>query len=193
MLSNVGVYSIISLPKLNSSTSTLQRPWKLEKSWRTSLSQHPARSWILLTVCFKCSKLLTCYRKGYSCASRWSEIDWRASFVRPVWCVALTYAANLVLQDAIERIFLGHRFGDVPKGTYIVRGENVVLMGEIDLDKEDQDSQSVASSIPESAVPQLLEALADENDFKAKFEKRRAAVLRRERGFSGEGAEGDSY
>lgn len=98
-----------------------------------------------------------------------------------------------MLQDAIERVYLGHRFGDVPKGTYVVRGENVVLIGEIDLDKEDHIPQSVASSIPESAIPQLLEALSDENVYKAKYEKRRAAVLRRERGFSDEGAEGDSY
>lgn len=101
--------------------------------------------------------------------------------------------ANLVLQDAVERIFLGHRYGDVPKGTFIVRGENVVLMGEIDLEKEENIPASIASSIPSTAVPQLLETLAAENEYKAKWEQRRAAVLRRERGFSGEGAEGDSY
>ena len=33
---------------------------------------------------------------------------------------------------------MGNRYGDVPKGLYIVRGENVVLMGEIDLDREDE-------------------------------------------------------
>ncbi|WFD19560.1 hypothetical protein MCAP1_001794 [Malassezia caprae] len=84
-------------------------------------------------------------------------------------------------------------YGDVPKGLYIVRGENVVLMGEIDLDKEDEIPQTVASSIPSSAIPQLLEALAAENEYKDKWEQRRTAVLRRERGFSGEGVEGDSY
>lgn len=101
--------------------------------------------------------------------------------------------ANLVLQEAIERIFVGNRYGDVPKGTFIVRGENVVLMGEIDLDKEDNVSPSVASSIPESALPQLLEAHAAENFTKSQSEQRKAAMLRSLRGFSGEGAEGDSY
>lgn len=66
-------------------------------------------------------------------------------------------------------------------------------MGEIDLDKEDNVSPSVASSIPESAVPQLLEAHAAENVTKSKLEQRKAAMLRSTRGFSGEGAEGDSY
>lgn len=102
-------------------------------------------------------------------------------------------AANLVLQEAIERIFVGNRYGDVPKGTFIVRGENVVLMGEIDLDKEDNVSPSVASSIPESALPQLLEAHAAENVTKSQSEQHKAAMLRSLRGFSGEGAEGDSY
>jgi hypothetical protein len=88
---------------------------------------------------------------------------------------------------------MGNRYGDVPKGLYIVRGENVVLMGEIDLDREDEIPHSAASQIPSSAIPQLLEALAAENEYKEKWEQRRTAVLRRERGFSGEGAEGDSY
>ncbi|WFD30381.1 hypothetical protein MSPP1_001400 [Malassezia sp. CBS 17886] len=101
--------------------------------------------------------------------------------------------ANLVLQDSVERVFLGNRYGDIPKGLYIVRGENVVLLGEIDLDAEDEVPQSVASSIPPAAIPQLVDALATENSAKEKWEQRRTAVLRRERGFSGEGAEGDSY
>ena len=85
-------------------------------------------------------------------------------------------------QEAIERIFVGNRYGDVPKGTFIVRGENVVLMGEIDLDKEDNVSPSVASSIPESALPQLLEAHAAENVTKSQSEQpqgRHAAILAR--------------
>src|SRR5262249_586831 len=39
--------------------------------------------------------------------------------------------ANLVLQDAIERIYVGNRFGDIPRGIFLIRGENVVLMGEV--------------------------------------------------------------
>lgn len=46
--------------------------------------------------------------------------------------------ANLVLQDTVERIFVDDSYGDIPRGVFIVRGENVVLLGEIDLDKEDE-------------------------------------------------------
>ncbi|KAA6415137.1 MAG: small nuclear ribonucleo (LSM1) [Lasallia pustulata] len=45
--------------------------------------------------------------------------------------------ANLVLQDAIERIFVQDVYADVPRGVFLVRGENVLLLGEIDLDKDD--------------------------------------------------------
>lgn len=40
-------------------------------------------------------------------------------------------SANLVLQDAIERIFVGDIYGDIYAGIYVIRGENVVLLGEI--------------------------------------------------------------
>lgn len=45
--------------------------------------------------------------------------------------------ANLVLQDTVERIFVQRIYADIPRGIFIVRGENVVLLGEIDLDKDD--------------------------------------------------------
>lgn len=39
--------------------------------------------------------------------------------------------ANIVLQKTIERIYVGQEYGDIPRGIFIVRGENVVLLGEI--------------------------------------------------------------
>ncbi|KAI4139140.1 MAG: hypothetical protein L6R39_006456 [Caloplaca ligustica] len=46
-------------------------------------------------------------------------------------------AANLVLQDTIERIFIENLYADISRGIFLVRGENVLLLGEIDLDKDD--------------------------------------------------------
>mmetsp|Transcript_3560 Transcript_3560/g.6490 ORF Transcript_3560/g.6490 Transcript_3560/m.6490 type:complete len:135 (-) Transcript_3560:199-603(-) len=40
--------------------------------------------------------------------------------------------ANLVLERAVERIIVGDQYGDIPLGLNVVRGENVVLLGEID-------------------------------------------------------------
>lgn len=39
--------------------------------------------------------------------------------------------ANLVLHKTIERIHVGSEYGDIPRGIFIIRGENVVLLGEI--------------------------------------------------------------
>lgn len=39
--------------------------------------------------------------------------------------------ANLVLHRTIERIHVGNRYGDIERGVFVIRGENVVLLGEI--------------------------------------------------------------
>lgn len=39
--------------------------------------------------------------------------------------------ANLLLQDTIERIYVEKKYGDIPRGIFLVRGENVSLLGEI--------------------------------------------------------------
>ena len=42
-------------------------------------------------------------------------------------------AANVVLSDAIERVYVNEFYGDVPiDGWFIARAENVVLVGEMD-------------------------------------------------------------
>jgi small nuclear ribonucleoprotein (snRNP)-like protein len=43
----------------------------------------------------------------------------------------VSITANLLLQDTIERIHVGKEYGDIPRGIFIVRGENLVLIGEI--------------------------------------------------------------
>ena len=43
---------------------------------------------------------------------------------------------NLILEDTFERVFLTGKFSDVPLGLYIVRGDTIVLMGEVDSDPE---------------------------------------------------------
>jgi small nuclear ribonucleoprotein (snRNP)-like protein len=40
-------------------------------------------------------------------------------------------AANAVLEDACERAIVGDLYCDIPLGLYIIRGENVVLIGEL--------------------------------------------------------------
>jgi len=73
--------------------------------------------------------------------------------------------ANLVLQDTIERIYVGDCFGDIDRGIYLVRGENVVLLGEIDsMQDESQDLREV--SVDEILVAQRQEHLKREEEEK---------------------------
>ena len=39
--------------------------------------------------------------------------------------------ANLVLHNTIERIYVGKKYGDMPRGIFLVRGDNTLLIGEI--------------------------------------------------------------
>ena len=41
------------------------------------------------------------------------------------------HIANLVLQNTIERIFVKDVYADIDRGIFLVRGENVLLLGEI--------------------------------------------------------------
>ena len=46
-------------------------------------------------------------------------------------CLLVLCVANLVLQDTIERVYAGNLYAEVPRGIFLVRGENVLLLGEV--------------------------------------------------------------
>lgn len=46
--------------------------------------------------------------------------------------------ANLVLHLTVERIYIGNKYGEIDRGVFLIRGENVVLCGEIDDEAEEQ-------------------------------------------------------
>ena len=43
----------------------------------------------------------------------------------------LLFVANAVLEGACERVIVGDLYCDIPLGLYVIRGENVVLIGEL--------------------------------------------------------------
>lgn len=43
----------------------------------------------------------------------------------------MSCAANAVLEGACERVIVGDLYCDLPLGLYVIRGENVVLIGEL--------------------------------------------------------------
>lgn len=40
-------------------------------------------------------------------------------------------SANLALHQTVERIYIGNEYGEIDRGVFLIRGENVVLCGEV--------------------------------------------------------------
>ncbi|XP_067879588.1 U6 snRNA-associated Sm-like protein LSm1 [Heterodontus francisci] len=80
--------------------------------------------------------------------------------------------ANLVLHQTLERIHVGQNYGDISRGIFIVRGENVVLLGEIDLDKESM------STLKHVTIEKILEELRLEQEVRNKAEKLKIQVFK---------------
>ena len=69
---------------------------------------------------------------------------------------------NLVLSKTVERIIVKKLYSDKSVGTYILRGENIVLLGEIDPAKEAEGGlTSVSQAEIEKARLEHKEAVVD--------------------------------
>ncbi|THW61378.1 hypothetical protein D6C77_10566 [Aureobasidium pullulans] len=106
---------------------------------------------------------------------------------------------NLVLQDTVERLFAQNLYADVDRGLFLVRGENVLLLGEIvrsafsyhdstatnvalqDLDRDDY----VPPTFQQAPLDQVFELHKQEQAQKKKQEKMRHKKLAAY-GFEGE-------
>jgi len=78
--------------------------------------------------------------------------------------------ANVVLEEALERIMVGELFCDLPLGLYIIRGENVVLIGELDLEKEEL--PSFMQRVSPAEIKQAQKAEKDATELKGTMRKR---------------------
>ncbi|BGP12132.1 hypothetical protein JCM10213v2_000043 [Rhodosporidiobolus nylandii] len=99
--------------------------------------------------------------------------------------------ANLVLTQTIERLYYPARkeYAQTERGVFLVRGENVVLLGEVDLDLED----APLASLTQVPWATLSAALAAEQKQRLAQKKQREGVLFERQGFGEEGGEGDAY
>jgi len=95
--------------------------------------------------------------------------------------------ANLVLEDTVERIYQGNAFAESWRGLYLIRGENVVLLGEIDLDLEDD------IALRQVDWNALEPYHRDEVEAKRVREEAKSKILFEQKGFCKEGGEGDGY
>ncbi|XP_057797101.1 sm-like protein LSM1B isoform X2 [Salvia miltiorrhiza] len=69
---------------------------------------------------------------------------------------------NVVLEGACERLIVGDLYCDIPLGLYVIRGENVVLIGELDPLKRELPPNMVRVSEPEIRSAQKVEREASE-------------------------------
>jgi U6 snRNA-associated Sm-like protein LSm1 len=96
--------------------------------------------------------------------------------------------ANLVLHHCIERIHVGDAYGDIPRGVFVVRGENVVLLGEI------EEREEVKEKLHEVSLEEILEKQAIQQAQKEETDRLRAKAFK-ERGltYMAEAAYEDMY
>lgn len=72
-------------------------------------------------------------------------------------------------------------YADIPRGMFLVRGENVMLLGEIDLDKDDDPPPGY-----DKADPELVEKLAKEKRVEEKVKDKKKQKSLSALGFEGE-------
>ncbi len=92
-------------------------------------------------------------REAYGLVAGWPQADWCFEELGSIWYIQSGSpvniisgspsdgckadpgphcgTGNLVLQDTIERLFAQSLYADINRGVYLVRGENIVIMGEI--------------------------------------------------------------
>ncbi|XP_031385907.1 sm-like protein LSM1B isoform X4 [Punica granatum] len=78
--------------------------------------------------------------------------------------------ANAVLEGACDRVIVGDLYCDIPLGLYVIRGENVVLIGELDAEKEELPPHMTEVSVAEIRRAQKAEREA--TDLKGTMRKR---------------------
>lgn len=78
--------------------------------------------------------------------------------------------ANAVLENALERVIVGDLYCDLPLGLYVIRGENVVLIGELDPEREELPANMIHVSATE--IKRAQKAERDATDLKGSMRKR---------------------
>lgn len=86
-----------------------------------------------------------------------------------------------MLQDTVERLFVQNLYADIDRGLFLVRGENVLLLGEIDLDKDDY----VPEPFELAPIEKVFASKKAEDQERSKAEKKKHKKLAAY-GFEGE-------
>lgn len=86
------------------------------------------------------------------------------------WLRSFDQYANLVLDNTVERLMVEDSYADIPIGIFVIRGENVMLLGEIDADKDIQ-LEATKRQVSEAEIRRALVALKAEKQTFSRREK----------------------
>ncbi|CAD5195817.1 unnamed protein product [Musa acuminata subsp. malaccensis] len=78
--------------------------------------------------------------------------------------------ASVVVEGACEQVIVGDLYCDIPLGLYVIRGDNIVLVGELDLEGENLPIDPINVSVEEIRRAQQVER--DAMDVKGCVRKR---------------------
>ncbi|KYQ99800.1 LSM domain-containing protein [Tieghemostelium lacteum] len=78
--------------------------------------------------------------------------------------------ANIILQDTIERAYCGEYYSDKSLGVFFIRGDNVVILGEIDTEKESLEKKLIKVSWDE--IQRMLQIEKQKREEEEQLKKR---------------------
>lgn len=87
------------------------------------------------------------------------------------WLRSFDQYSNVVLEGVVERTVAGARYADKRVGLLLLRGENIVLLGEID---EAREAKAAEDGVFAEGDPEEVARLAKEAEEKRQAERRRA-------------------
>lgn len=83
----------------------------------------------------------------------------------------ICHLGNLVLHQAFERICVGRQYADIPRGLFVIRGENVLLIGEVDF------YSPARVPMVEVSIEEILKLQRDDLEKKEKRDKLRQKAM----------------
>lgn len=84
---------------------------------------------------------------------------------------SLDQFGNLVLHQAFERICVGRQYADIPRGLFVIRGENVLFIGELDF------HQPLRVPMIEVSIEEILKLQKEDLEKKERIEKLRQKAM----------------
>ncbi|KPM02417.1 U6 snRNA-associated Sm-like protein LSm1-like protein [Sarcoptes scabiei] len=121
----------------------------------------------------KLEKLVVLLRDGRTLIGYLRSID---QFCNARNLLILLFVANLLLHQTIERIYVDDKYGDIPRGIFLIRGENVALCGEI------SDFKEPTFTLKQVPIEEILELQQNEIEEKQRKDRLKLKILR-EKGF----------